>query len=62
MQNFEFKKIYRGERLSAYALIPQEGYVLCRKSDDEYKSEYPVSFPASENIEEILDDFFAVKE
>lgn len=40
--------------------MPDEGYVLVRRSDG-YKSENPFSFPADENAQSVIDDFYAEK-
>lgn len=60
MENFVVKEFCRKGKVSAYCLIPNEGYVLVRKSDG-YKSENPFSFPADENAQSVIDDFYAEK-
>lgn len=60
MENFVVKEFCRRGKVSAYCLIPDEGYVLVRKSDG-YKSENPFSFPADENAQNIIEDFYAEK-
>ena len=60
MNNFIVKELCRKGKVSAYCLIPDEGYILVRKSDG-FKSENPLSIPAYENAQKIAEDFYAEK-
>lgn len=60
MDNFIVKELCRKGKVSAYCLIPDEGYALVRKSDS-FKSENPISIPAYEDAQKITEDFYAEK-
>lgn len=57
MKNFIIKELRRKGKLCTYCLIPEEGFVLVRKSDG-FKSENPFSFASEESAQKIIDDFY----